>query len=355
MIISPSSGMMPDVPIYNYRCVDRSLLVGPFCRYFVRWFVVWVPPGIPANLLTLGSSACMWLMLFLAVTARNVSAIAPWCLLLMAGYVIYDHADGMHSRRTGTSSPLGEYLDHFLDAFHGAIAVVVMFFIAGRADSPLLPILLWAVLVAGAATMVEERERKELYFGLTGPLEAMLLTLFYFASWCRTDTSAWWQVTVVGRITVFDVVMAGGVTGGVLTAAACVRRVGCIPASLLAYMITGAILGIHGVLGGVAWWETALLVILHGGDYTGRVIAGHLRGLRRPWPDFITPVIMLVAWASDAFTIWLTFGLGAYLLARNLVSVSGMFKTFRQFWLWWNVPVCRDAWEDVKPGSAIPS
>lgn len=330
--------MRSDVPTYTYTCVDRSLLVRPFCRYFVRWFVIWMPAEVPANMLTLGSSACMWIMLLATVCAPEPAVLAPWCVALMAGYVIYDHADGMHSRRTGTSSPLGEYLDHYTDVFHGAIAVLVMFLLAGRAESPLMIAVLFSVLLAGAATMAEERERKELFFGLTGPLEAMLLTVGFFASVCFSSAQSWWQSPLVGGFTIFDGVMAVGAGGSVLTAAACVYRIGRLPLELAAYAAMAALLGWRGIHFEAPWWETALLLSLYGGDYTGRVIAGHLRGTPRPRPDVVVPVVMVLAGIAGIATTWIAVGAAVYLLARNAASTAGVLKVFGGYWRWLNPP-----------------
>ncbi len=327
--------MLPEVPAYTYVCVDRSPLVGPFCRHVVRWFVWWMPPAVPANLLTLGSSACMWVMLGLATTAANATALAPWCLALMAGYVIYDHADGLHSRRTGTSSPLGEFLDHFTDVFHGSIAVVVMFLVAGRGDSALLVPVLWVVALAGAATMVEERERKELYFGFIGPLEGMLLTIAYFASWCRHD-AAWWHAPLAGGCSVFEAVMIAAAAGSLWTAVSCVRRIGRVPAGLAWFALAGAGLAGPGLCRGSFWWETAPLLTLHAADYTGRVIASHLRGKPRPQPDWVAPALMAGAAIAGLPFRWAGGVAAVYLLARNVSLVAGFLTVFGGCWRWRN-------------------
>ncbi len=331
--------MRPEIPVYTYSCVDRSPLVGPFCRYFVRWFVQWMPPVVPANLLTLGSSGCMWVMLWLTTTAAEATVLAPWCMVLMAGYVIYDHADGMHSRRTGTSSPLGEFLDHFTDVFHGAIAVVVMFLVAGREDSPLLGPVLWAVTLAGAATMMEERERKQLYFGFIGPLEGMLLTIAYFASWCCAAAAGWWHAPLVGSCTVFEAVMIGGAAGSLLTAASCVRRIGRVPAALAGFGLAGVVWCGLGLWREVTWWEVALLLTLHGADYTGRVIASHLRGIPAPRPDWVAPVAIGIAAVAGRSSPWVTVAVAIYLLGRNVALVVGFLKVFGGYWRWRNQPV----------------
>jgi ethanolaminephosphotransferase len=280
----------------------------------------------------------MWMMLIATMWAREAVSVAPGCFVLMAGYVIYDHADGMHSRRTGTSSPLGEYLDHFTDIFHGAISVVVMFLIAGRAGSPLMLGVLWAVLLAGAATMAEERERGELFFGLIGPLEGMLLTFGFFASWCWSGAAAWWHAPLVGGWTVFECVMISGAAGSVLTAVACARRIKRVPAGLALYALTGTSVCVAGWYAGWPWWATALVMTLHGADFTGRVIAGHLRGTKRPSPDWIAPVVM-VAWVAAGWPA-VVYGVaaGTYLAVRVAGNTFGMFRVFGRHWRWLNLP-----------------
>lgn len=331
--------MRPDVPAYNYRCVDRSLLVDPFCRHVVRWFVQWMPRAVPANLLTLGSSACMWVMLALTATAADPAGLAPWCLALMAAYVIYDHADGMHSRRTGTSSPLGEFLDHYTDAFHGPITVAVMFLVAGRADSPLLPVLVWAVALAGAAIMVEERERKELHFGVIGPLEGMLLGLAFFASWCHPAAAGWWQAPLWRNFSVFETVMAGGALGSVGTAVGCWRRIGRMPADLPGFALVGVVFCAMGLWRGTAWWETALLLTLHGADYSGRAISSHLRGTPPAGPDLVAPVVVAVAVVAGVPVIWAAGVAAVWLLIRNVRLVAAFFAVFGGHWRWRNQAV----------------
>jgi len=328
--------MRPETPAYTYRCVDRSVLVGPFCRYVVRWFVQWMPRAVPANLLTLGSSACMWVMLALAAIASDPAGLAPWCLALMAAYVIYDHADGMHSRRTGTSSPLGEFLDHYADAFHGPITVVVMFLVAGCADSPLLVVLVWAVALAGAAIMVEERERKELHFGVLGPLEGMLLGLAFFASWSHPAAAAWWHAPLSGDFTVFAAVMAGGALGSLVTVVGCVRRIGRMPAGLPVFALAGAVFCALGLWGGTAWWGPVLLLMLHGADYSGRTIASHLRGTPPARADVVAPVLVAVALAAGVPGVWPVAAAAVWLVVRNAGLAAGFFAVFGGYWRWRN-------------------
>ena len=333
---SSRTEVVEERPPYAFVCVDRSLLVRPFCRYVVQPFAQWVPAGVPANYITLISSACMWLMLALVV-GRPTAALAPWCLALMCGYVIYDHADGMHARRTGTSGPLGEYLDHFLDVFHAAIAVIAAAAVSGLAGSPWLPLVLWAVLLGSAATMVEQLERRELFFGVLGPLEGMLVMMAFFAAWCPAGAAEWWSMPVWG-LTRLDLAFAIGGAGGLVPAIACVRRIGRVPWSLATYAVASGGL-IWALVGSeVGSTGTMLLVMLHGSDYVGRVIGCHLRGGSRPWPDLVAPTAAAFVSLSGVGSEWLGMALALYLAVRNVGAIARTVHALRRGWRWWNPP-----------------
>ena len=321
-------------PPYAYVCVDRSLLVQPFCRHIVSPFAKRVPAGVPANYLTLISSACMWVMLGLALWQPG-AALAPWCLALMSVYVIYDHADGMHARRTGTSGPLGEYLDHFLDVFHAAIAVIAAAALSGLTASALLLPVLWAVLLASAATMVEQLERRELFFGLIGPLEGMLVMLAFFAAWCPADAATWWHAPVFG-LTRLEIAFAIGGVGGMATATQCVRRIGRVPLPLAGYALASGALIWALARSEAGSTATMLLLMLHGSYYVGRVIGCRLRGGAKPWPDFVAPLAAAgIAWGGSG-PAWLLVALAIYLVARNVWAIAGTVHALRKGWRWWN-------------------
>ena len=289
--------------------------------------------------LTLASSLCVGAMIVVAARLHPASAAAPLCALLMFGYIIYDHADGMHARRTGTSGPLGEYLDHYLDAFHGALAVIAMFLLAGQAHSVLLAPLVWSVLLAGTATMAEEKELGALYFGLFGPLEGMLLTLAFMISWCVPDISHSWFAPLPLAGSWFNAAVAVGFIGGVATGLASIKRIGHIPLGFALYVFLSAALGYAAVRIGGGWWGAPLLLTLHGSDYTGRLLKSHLQGTSRPWPDALAPVLALGAFTLGVHASWVVGILGFYLLALNLQITMSNLGAFRSFWRWWNPPI----------------
>ena len=72
------------------------------------------------------------------------------CLLAAIGIFIYqtlDAIDGKQARRTGTSSPLGEYFDHGCDAITTFLYAVVASCTPGLSERPYLMLVLVVVIV----------------------------------------------------------------------------------------------------------------------------------------------------------------------------------------------------------------
>ncbi|MBA4056856.1 MAG: CDP-alcohol phosphatidyltransferase, partial [Marivirga sp.] len=103
---------------YQYRCNDYSLLTPPFKQWIITPLINIIPWGIPANIITLISNAFVYLGLFAALNPETMGGFTPIfigiCLII---YLIGDHLDGMQAKRTKTGSALGEFCDHYLDAF----------------------------------------------------------------------------------------------------------------------------------------------------------------------------------------------------------------------------------------------
>lgn len=112
----------------EYRVEDRELLLR---FYQVLWnpLVPKIPDGIKPNTITIvGQIACV-----LAAACAGLAVGGPLGLyvvsaVLLLVYVTADNVDGPHARRTGQTSPLGEYLDHGLDGMaSGAVLLCTCF------------------------------------------------------------------------------------------------------------------------------------------------------------------------------------------------------------------------------------
>ena len=53
-------------------------------------------------------------------------------------YLIGDHLDGMQAKRTATGSALGEFCDHYLDAFNNGVVMFTMIAVFGITHKPVI-------------------------------------------------------------------------------------------------------------------------------------------------------------------------------------------------------------------------
>ena len=102
----------------NYHAQDKSILLPILKRMAWDRLLELIPKRIPANDLTLIGTLC-------SATAFLMSTLLPITQLsslvvtaLILAYLSLDNIDGAQARRTGTNSPLGEFLDHWLDALN---------------------------------------------------------------------------------------------------------------------------------------------------------------------------------------------------------------------------------------------
>jgi phosphatidylglycerophosphate synthase len=86
-------------------------IIHPAGRYLLPWFV---SRGISANAVSVGG-LCLGALAALAYANWRLWPLACIGLLLSIGWLIADGLDGMIARATGTSSPVGRFLDGICD------------------------------------------------------------------------------------------------------------------------------------------------------------------------------------------------------------------------------------------------
>src|SRR5688572_26784501 len=102
----------------DYHVQDQSILLPPLKRFIWGRIIPLIPDHFSANTLTiLGtvlSAVAFAITVFVPATQLSCAVVGT----LIFAYLTLDNIDGAHARRTGTSSPLGEFLDHWLDALN---------------------------------------------------------------------------------------------------------------------------------------------------------------------------------------------------------------------------------------------
>jgi phosphatidylglycerophosphate synthase len=327
-----------ELPPYVYRCVDRSLLVEPFRRHWVPLFDWWLPRWLPANLVTLGASVFMWAVLALELAAGAVPAavLAIAFVVLFQLYAIYDHADGVHAKRTGTSSALGEYLDHALDTVNGAISALAVFALVGYGNRLLVLFMLWSWYAAFAATMVDEKERGELHLDAIGSLEGVLLFSAFFLSWLVPPLRAWWLAPLAAGLPAYALMMMAGGLITLSTVVGSVRRMGRLPGQLAIFLASSLLIALLLATGSQPFWVAVAITVLYASDHTARVIGSHLLRRPHPWPDLVAPVVVVAAALAPWRPAWWGAALATYLALRAAAGVHDVLRPMRSLWRWSN-------------------
>jgi phosphatidylglycerophosphate synthase len=203
---------------YQYRCNDYSLLTPPFKRWIISPLIRFVPWVIPANIITLISNFFVYISLYASLHPQLLGAYTPLfiaaCLLL---YLIGDHLDGMQAKRTGTGSALGEFCDHYLDAFNNGIIVFTMFTIFGINHAAVISAVIVVSYLAHMAVFYEQFKTGWLTFERISSLEGVLLSALLIGLSTFDPFYILMTYRVAGEFSVVEVIMIISAAGAFST------------------------------------------------------------------------------------------------------------------------------------------
>jgi len=183
---------------YAYKCEDASYCKPILYKLFVLPIANRLSARIAPNDITWISQLFAFLPALFGVWLAEAN-IAPWWIAVVPsigwfGYIVLDHLDGTHARRTGQSSPLGELVDHWCDAWNGALVPFAWSMCWGGIHYPMVTTVL-AVLGAFAYTFAvsEHKATGVMKLDPMGGNEGMLMMAGTMVS-----------LAVLGRHTVLD-------------------------------------------------------------------------------------------------------------------------------------------------------
>ncbi len=262
---------------YRYKCVNKSILEPLVVKYYAAHLFKWVPRKLTANWITLFSCAAMWLMLYLAFHADHFSAaiLTPPFVFLLHFYMVGAILDGMQAKRTGTSSPLGEFLDHYFDIYNSAICLAGFYVLVQLNHPGIFYLALWISYLAFAATMVEEKERDELYFGPIGSFEGLMVILFFFLSWLVSPVQTLWQTPLWQGVPAYWLVIGIGLIGFAATVWDALRRIGASPRQFTLFALASFLLILVLIDSEISLAWGWFLLAFYSGDYIGRVMESY--------------------------------------------------------------------------------
>ncbi|MBC8089953.1 MAG: CDP-alcohol phosphatidyltransferase family protein [Phycisphaerae bacterium] len=340
--LQPHLSTDPAKPSGAYRFTDHSVLRPWVSRvWFARLFPL-LPKWLAANLVTLMSTGALTSVLVASLFADRMgpAVFALVQLIAMQLYVAGDHLDGMQAAASGTTSPLGDFLDHHCDLWAGCVLCYGFWRLIGSTPDWLLPVLIGFMIVGFAITYVERAERKALHFTAWGTLEAMAIVTMFYLSWCFIAMREWWMQQLVGTLPRTMLVAGLGVVMALGVIVVIARRLTRVPVPLLLFVATVVALAFAcfwrlSVAPMLAWF----VMVLAGADYVARVMHAHTTLQPRPWPDLITAlaVMALCTVPQDAVNVDATIlALTVWLLVRYVITLTRILWGWRQHWVWIN-------------------
>jgi phosphatidylglycerophosphate synthase len=121
----------PSLPGAAYRSDDRELTVGLYRRLYWNRLTPLLPDALSPNLITVvGQLSVILAAVCAAGAVRGTPSLYLASAFLLHVYLTCDNIDGPHARRTGQSSPLGEFLDHGLDALASGALLITGLYVA---------------------------------------------------------------------------------------------------------------------------------------------------------------------------------------------------------------------------------
>ena len=172
---------------YKYSGTDDSILAKLFLRTFWNWLIEFFPMTIAANTITFIGFMFEFISFAISYFLSDSfqEEIPSWAIFLnglcLFIYQTLDNLDGRQARRTGTSSPLGQFFDHGCDALTGVFIMsqVIMTINLGNCLSSFLCIFVMGI--GFALTSWEEYVTHSFHLGpINAPDEGLfLLSIFH--------------------------------------------------------------------------------------------------------------------------------------------------------------------------------
>ncbi|HEX6223839.1 MAG TPA: CDP-alcohol phosphatidyltransferase family protein [Chryseolinea sp.] len=323
---------------YKYRCNDNSLLTPAFKRVIITPLIKFVPWAIPANIITFVSNGIVYLSLYLALNPEIFGQATP--LLVAAGLILYligDHLDGMQAKRTGTGSALGEFCDHYLDAFNNGVVMFTMIVVFGIVHKPVVAGVMVISYWAHMAVFYEQFKTGWLTFEPVGSLEGVLLSSLLIALSAINPVDELFRYPLFADYSIIETTLIISSLGAVVTFYKTWKRTPDVRPGFWIFTFLSAAVGVLGIQF-FSSFELFIVITLYCSLYIGRVMHGHLiDGVERT-TDLVTPLLMLVLYIpSFIYKDYLFNVVVAYLSISIAVLIFRTFSVLKIYWVWLNL------------------
>lgn len=322
---------------YAYQCKDYSLLTPVFKKIFVDPLIGFIPWGIPANIITIISNCFFYLGLYLSFNLNLMgTASFPVIALLLLLYLIGDHLDGAQAKRTKTGSALGEFCDHYLDAFNNGILMLILFNLYQISNPYLIMVVLVTSYWAHVVVFYEQFKTGWLIFEKVGSLEGVLLSVVFISLSAIEPIHQIFLTEVAFNITVMEVILILISLGGIMTFVITINRTPNVRYSIWMYVVIVTVIGYIGMQLFDKAGLTAVIT-LYSSLYLGKIMMGSLIDGIEKSPGLFTPLfLIIIVGVPDLYEGNTLAVLVVYLSISIILLVYRTFQSLGKYWVWIN-------------------
>lgn len=317
----------------KYVVQDKSVLTPHFKRWVWAPLVDKIPDQVSANTLTIMGtvlSATAFAVMVLFPVTRVTCAIAA---LLVFGYLTLDNIDGAHARRTGTSSPLGEFLDHWLDSLNLSFLFVGAIY-AWEIPADRAVIVMMLAVLSYTMTFWEQKVTNRIHMAAIGNVEGIFMVVLFYAAGAIFGPQQLIHRELIFGQTIIDIFWYSAISSTALTSLLPMLRVRKNLRDVLEIVGPVAALGLWYKFGEISALSVCHVLMLMSPALAGRMLIARVTDQEGLGPDRIlqigiylaAPLTVTLGASRDAQSIVL-----ALVLAYAIVHVFlDFFTTVRR-------------------------
>lgn len=330
---------------YSYNCKDKSIILPYFKMYYVFLYFKIVPKWLTANFITIFSTGFLFFLFFISIKIPDLpteffAALFAFCV---HAYVVGDHLDGMQAKETKTGSALGEFFDHYLDVFNGAIVFFVLTIFLKPVPAELFYLFMLLNCIAFAATAMEELETKELIFGYIGTLEGLILLILFLISWLIPDIRGWWQYEIILGYPNYYLMILGMGFGYIGTILDIFWRLKYSPVQFNVFVICSTVLAYVLLTTRIDYLLGWLVLLFYCSEYIAKVMRSYLLSQKHQYPDRIITILICMIGINHFVQMfpelniqWVLMSVIAYLFIKVCWLFGLTLYNLRTHWYWIN-------------------
>ena len=338
---------------YSYSAKNESFIDGIIIPLIVRPLVKVLPYGLTACFITIFSNALVFISFLIAMQAARGSYFL-WFLIpiLIVIYVIGDCADGEQARRTKTGSPLGEFLDHFLDTFVTGVLLISLIVAYGIKNPFIACFSIFISYLTQASTFWEKYKKHKMHFGKFSSTETILsLTLINtLAGFSKIRELAAIKIgsfgfmqnvasscPVIAELSIIEVMVIVMLFFALINSIITLVRSGSVSFGFWMYILLTGLAAFITALANVQFHQIPYITLsLLNINFISALLVAIVMKKKPPLPDFILPVVMTVLYFLNVRTPLVTVLYLVYIFLCVIVRAAIFFAQNRKYWLWKN-------------------